>query len=553
MANNIRISIKNKLGKHKLFYVCKDIERAETGLDLKLKNYKIITNNSPLACEMQRKYKDSIIIIKNKDGELSTTAILKTKKVLQTIKKQDFVLVFKNTSSIEKICKENNWQLLNPSVKLASEVEEKISQVNWLDDLKKYLPLTKIDILKNIKWDKKEFILQFNHSHTGSGTLHIQSKKQLDELKKKFPKREVRLSKFIDGPIFTSNNIVWENKTLVGNISYQITGLKPFTDNAFATIGNDWALPKKLMTPEILKQYKIITKEIGKKLNKSGWKGLFGIDLVVDKKTKKVFLIEINARQPASTSCESILQYENNKKEDKKNKVAQTLTIFEAHLAALLDLPNTKNKLINIKNGAQIIQRVTKDTPTIKDPLVFKPLDIRWIRYDNTKLDSDLLRVQTDENIMSNHNELSANGNELSIFISFTKKQRIFSMPRAGIIIIKNNKILLLKRHRNGYDYFVVPGGTQEEGETLQTTAIREIQEETSLTAQIDKKKKPIKLKITRDEIYYFAKDIKGIAELGGPEKESNHPQNSYELIWMDVKKLEKINLLPKALKDTLI
>ena len=95
---------------------------------------------------------------------------------------------------------------------------------------------------------------------------------------------------------------------LLGNISYQITGLKPFTDLPFSTIGNDWALPHKYLSKKQISQYKKIATDVGLKLQKAGWKGLFGIDVVVDDKTNKLYLLEINCRQPASTTYESQLQ-----------------------------------------------------------------------------------------------------------------------------------------------------------------------------------------------------------------------------------------------------
>jgi ADP-ribose pyrophosphatase YjhB (NUDIX family) len=39
---------------------------------------------------------------------------------------------------------------------------------------------------------------------------------------------------------------------------------------------------------------------------------------------------------------------------------------------------------------------------------------------------------------------------------------------RATAIIIENGKILLIKRIKSGMEYFVVPGGGVEEGETLE-------------------------------------------------------------------------------------
>ncbi len=373
------------------------------------------------------------------------------------------VLVFKNTTQIEKICAENNWPLLNPPSELANKVEEKISQLTWLGPLTKYLPPHQVMILKNVTWPlvipterserrnpsnwMSKFILQFNRAHTGSGTLLIESKKQLDELKQKFPNREVRVTKFISGPAFTNNNIVWPSSVktsasrtknvFIGNINYQITGLSPFTERPFATIGNDWALPTRVLSAKQIKQYKQIATDVGKRLAKAGWKGLFGIDVIMDEKTGKLYLIEINARQPASTTFESqlqqlvILSEAKNLSHIRLDPCATAealggtrsatpqddkITTFEAHLAALLNLPATSYKLQAIANGAQTVLK-NKDTRykiqnTSMEKL--KKLGLNIIPYSNTEPESDLLRIQSGNGIMQAHNTFNMLGKTIA-------------------------------------------------------------------------------------------------------------------------------------------
>ena len=53
----------------------------------------------------------------------------------------------------------------------------------------------------------------------------------------------------------------------------------------------------------------------------------------------------------------------------------------------------------------------------------------------------------------------------------------------AGCVIVKNNSILLL--HRIDKDWWEVPGGKAEQGETLEQTAAREFKEELGATVEI--------------------------------------------------------------------
>ena len=57
---------------------------------------------------------------------------------------------------------------------------------------------------------------------------------------------------------------------------------------------------------------------------------------------------------------------------------------------------------------------------------------------------------------------------------------------RAGGVCILDNKILLihrinLERPVGEQEYYVIPGGGVEEGESLQDAAVREVDEETSV------------------------------------------------------------------------
>ena len=53
-------------------------------------------------------------------------------------------------------------------------------------------------------------------------------------------------------------------------------------------------------------------------------------------------------------------------------------------------------------------------------------------------------------------------------------------------MVIDGDQMLLIKRHKRGRDYAVLPGGGVEGGETAAEAALRGLYEETTLVAQID-------------------------------------------------------------------
>lgn len=60
----------------------------------------------------------------------------------------------------------------------------------------------------------------------------------------------------------------------------------------------------------------------------------------------------------------------------------------------------------------------------------------------------------------------------------------LFQNGSAIIVVDKEGKILL--QHRTDRDLWCVPGGLQELGETFEQVALRELNEETGLTAKVD-------------------------------------------------------------------
>jgi formate-dependent phosphoribosylglycinamide formyltransferase (GAR transformylase) len=235
-------------------------------------------------------------------------------------------------------------------------------------------------------------------------------------LQEKFPERMCRLTTYIKGPSFTVNVAISAEKIMMANISYQITGLNPFTDNEFSTIGNDWSLTNKILSKDQLDSIQSIVRDIGSKLKSEGWLGLFGVDFIMDERDKRIYLIEINARQPASTTFESYLQ-------DKARKSgSKGITTFEAHLMSLLGIPINED-IIAISEGAQIVQRVTKNTQSIFDEAssALQNKGYESVTYQNTEINSDLLRVQSSKVIMSNHSILNENGLEIAEIIKNSK------------------------------------------------------------------------------------------------------------------------------------
>lgn len=409
-----------------IIYVTRDIERA-LGIQPSA-SYCIVANKTRYAEEVAAQYPEYVFLVDSdmdNGGSLDTYELLVDTSVQKFIsEKSADIVVFKNDARIEALCAEKKWHLLNPSAALAEKIENKITQVEWLGDLARFLPTHEVLKVRDIKWgvtnkNKEPFIIQWAHSHTGGGTALVRTEKDLLLLVEKFPAREARISAFIKGPMFTANICVAgaDDTVIIGNVSYQITGSLPFTDNPFSTIGNDWSVTHSILSPERVEDFNEIARAVGARMRESGWRGLFGIDCIYDEERDIIHLIEINARQPASTTYESQLQ--------EKFRVAgsgtTSITIFEAHLAALQNNLPKKAVLIEINDGAQIIQRLTESATILmespeKSALATAALraeGLNIIEYENTKANSDLLRIQCSQGIMEAHLKYNARGKKI--------------------------------------------------------------------------------------------------------------------------------------------
>lgn len=138
-------------------------------------------------------------------------------------------------------------------------------------------------------------------------------------------------------------------------------------------------------------------------------------------------------------------------------------------------------------------------------------------------------------------------------------------IPRAVAVVVDGGRVLAIRRYLRlekavecvmceyggwggadcgGHRYAVLPGGHVEVGETAEVAAVRELEEETTLTAEVDR------LLWTgshngRPAYYFLMRNVVGVAELSGPEAEAHSPDNHFELCWVQVGELGPLGMYP--------
>jgi 8-oxo-dGTP diphosphatase len=114
---------------------------------------------------------------------------------------------------------------------------------------------------------------------------------------------------------------------------------------------------------------------------------------------------------------------------------------------------------------------------------------------------------------------------------------------RAGIVLIEDNKVALIERHRAGIDYFVFPGGGVDEGESPEQAAIREAMEELGIEVAIKQKVAEIQIGRKSRQVYFLVEQTGGEFGTGvGEEYTDSNPNDPeegiYVPIWMLVDEL---------------
>ena len=130
---------------------------------------------------------------------------------------------------------------------------------------------------------------------------------------------------------------------------------------------------------------------------------------------------------------------------------------------------------------------------------------------------------------------------------------------RAGIVLIKDNKVALIERHRAGLEYFVFPGGGVDDGESTEQGAIREAEEELGIQVSIKQKVAEIHFGRTSKHFYFLVERISGEFGSGTGEEftdsDPDHPEEGiYIPIWMPIEELPQHDkIYPSALAKLVI
>ena len=207
------------------------------------------------------------------------------------------IVPFKPSARVELICQQNHWLLVSNPASLNRFFEDKIKFAEICQ--KTNLPAIPhlISQLSPETYQQAQakfgpkLVIQTHFGWAGNSTYFSESFADL----KIEPNTIVKFSPLLEGYSLLNNCCLIQNSLLQSPPALQYTGLKPLTQNPFATVGRQWP---SMASKFIIDQVKNITDQFGQMLKQYQYLGFFGLDFFVSE--NKVYLLECNPRLTAS-------------------------------------------------------------------------------------------------------------------------------------------------------------------------------------------------------------------------------------------------------------
>ncbi|MFH0906984.1 MAG: ATP-grasp domain-containing protein [bacterium] len=243
------------------------------------------------------------------------------------------LLIYKPSSKMEKICEENNWNIMsNPSSFGKELFENKIKFRRILQEINVAVPPGKITSLDKLHYGHLmnkyglPFVIQHPTKGGGKGTFFINNQEDFQKAVKKLglkwdednektltPPMNVIVAQFIQGTSPSITGCVTKHGIVYTNPQHQILDIpqlyNPEKGNGLFC-GHDWTSSR--FPESVLEQAYQYTEKVGEYFQKYGYKGIFGLDFILDQKTNKLYVAECNPRLVASFPTLNMAQLLNN-------------------------------------------------------------------------------------------------------------------------------------------------------------------------------------------------------------------------------------------------
>ncbi len=423
----------NKFKKCNIFFLAPDVKRG-LGLEDILPNYHIICSYFDPIIPIVRQQGGKIFCLEEIDPinaqEINNSGkLLEHKQVIDYIKRHSidtpWIMYFKPSIKLDLLIEKYSFLSLGNTAQQNEFFENKINFFRVCQKkLAKYLIPSEIGIFEQMNFSslvkklKLPLVVQFGHGWAGKTTFIIKNENNFIKLRDKYKKTKIKVSSYIDGITVLNNCCRYRKKILISPCAVQINGIASLYPKESVTCGRQW--PVKFLDKKQIKTINKISQSLGDLLIDKNFRGFFGVDFIIDKKSGRVFISEMNARLTASAPFYTRLE-----------RGKGLLPLLAYHLASFLQIsiPINDNRQTDIF-GSQIIFRtkLSKKLDRLFDYGVYKKKKNRlyFLRSDyypekladgefilikrNKKMppknEEELARIETKKEVLENPSRL---------------------------------------------------------------------------------------------------------------------------------------------------
>lgn len=225
---------------------------------------------------------------------------------------QPQLVFFKMSHQMEQLCRRKGWRVLGPPPLLARQMEHKLHFRQVLDTLGLLAPPgeelefapEQADALA--RRHGLPLVIQLPRGFGGNHTYLVRDGAALRAALAQHAGRRGRVTRYIPGKTLTINACVTRYGVVSSAPFYQLTGLPECTVYPLGACGNDWGIDR--LEDGVLAQVYDATERTGRYLSEHGYRGIFGLDFVVGRDDRRVYVVECNPRLVASVPLYTRLQ-----------------------------------------------------------------------------------------------------------------------------------------------------------------------------------------------------------------------------------------------------
>ncbi len=252
-----------------------------------------------------------------KESRNSTTILRhpRTEKYLEKFK-NPALIVYKSSSRMERVCHQHGWTLAVAPLKFGKALfENKVKFRRLLEEIGVPVPPGKIKKPQDLHYGHLintlglPFVIQHPTRGGGKGTFFIRNEYDFNQARKKLRIRikegqelpakapeEIIVARFVKGPSPSITGCVTRHGILSTCPQMQVLDIPELFNPQKGSglfCGHDWSYP---LDENIRNQAYEIVEKVGKYFQSQDYKGIFGLDFVMDEKEEKLYVTEANPR-----------------------------------------------------------------------------------------------------------------------------------------------------------------------------------------------------------------------------------------------------------------